>query len=297
MRHSKQSLLCQAYNHIRKMKQRLLYIDNLKGFLIMLVVLGHCIQTTDTYYDHNIVFRYIYSFHMPLFMFVSGWVSYRTQMKWQTVRRRFVQLIVPFVAWAVLGACLHNNWAGLLYVLLHPDNGLWFLWALFFIVVIMKLCDSITRATGIKLEYVVTIVGLMMISVMVVLKFKLLGFQFIAWYFPFYSLGCFGKRYEDVVLRVLRRVSLPALLLFVAMAYFWMRKDPPTFMPADSNVLYNYAWKFVTAIVATAAFLPLFKRVADRKMLIIGNMGGGNAGRLRYTSECSRTACVVHESV
>lgn len=50
------------------MKQRLHYVDNLKGFLILLVVLGHCIQNTKIDFDHNIVFRYIYSFHMPLFM-------------------------------------------------------------------------------------------------------------------------------------------------------------------------------------------------------------------------------------
>lgn len=50
------------------MTHRLHYIDNLKGVLILLVVLGHCIQCTDLDFDHNAVFRYIYSFHMPLFM-------------------------------------------------------------------------------------------------------------------------------------------------------------------------------------------------------------------------------------
>ena len=49
------------------MTHRLHYIDNLKGVLILLVVLGHCIQCTDLDFDHNAVFRYIYSFHMPLF--------------------------------------------------------------------------------------------------------------------------------------------------------------------------------------------------------------------------------------
>mgnify|MGYP001755652311 CR=1 FL=1 len=43
------------------MTHRLHYIDNLKGVLILLVVLGHCIQCTDLDFDHNAVFRYIYS--------------------------------------------------------------------------------------------------------------------------------------------------------------------------------------------------------------------------------------------
>ena len=63
------------------MTHRLHYIDNLKGVLILLVVLGHCIQCTDLDFDHNAVFRYIYSFHMPLFMCVSGFVSYKPDIK------------------------------------------------------------------------------------------------------------------------------------------------------------------------------------------------------------------------
>lgn len=39
------------------MTHRLHYIDNLKGVLILLVVLGHCIQCTDLDFDHNAVFR------------------------------------------------------------------------------------------------------------------------------------------------------------------------------------------------------------------------------------------------
>ena len=35
------------------MTHRLHYIDNLKGVLILLVVLGHCIQCTDLDFDHD----------------------------------------------------------------------------------------------------------------------------------------------------------------------------------------------------------------------------------------------------
>ena len=89
------------------MTHRLHYIDNLKGVLILLVVLGHCIQCTDLDFDHNAVFRYIYSFHMPLFMCVSGFVSYKPDIKWQTVQKRFRQLIIPFLAWVAVSCCVH----------------------------------------------------------------------------------------------------------------------------------------------------------------------------------------------
>jgi len=252
----------------------LLYLDNLKGFLILLVVLGHCIQATDVDYDNNLVFRYIYSFHMPLFMFVSGFVSYRSQMKWQTVRRRFVQLIVPFLAWALLACCLNLDLTILPKTILHPDSGLWFLWALFFIVLGFKLCEMVSERLRLPLDAVVAVASLMLMGVMVAWRFKLFGFQHIAWYFPFYSLGHFCRKHFQHIEQTMRRMQWPMLAVFLAMAWFWMRKDPPTFLSTGNRVIYH-AYKYATAIVACAAFLPLFRCLADRRMPIITKMGGG----------------------
>lgn len=59
-------------------KQRFIWADSLKGWLMLLVILGHAIQSTlgpDCYSNH--VWNLIYSFHMPAFMAVSGWLAYR----------------------------------------------------------------------------------------------------------------------------------------------------------------------------------------------------------------------------
>ena len=59
-------------------KKRLIWADSLKGCLIILVVLGHSIQNTlgaDCEYSH--LWNLIYSFHMPAFMAVSGFLAYR----------------------------------------------------------------------------------------------------------------------------------------------------------------------------------------------------------------------------
>ena len=63
-------------------------LDIAKGILIILVVLGHSIQfsfgpewlDSEQYYE-NIVFRSIYSFHMPLFMMISGYLFYNSNKK------------------------------------------------------------------------------------------------------------------------------------------------------------------------------------------------------------------------
>ena len=60
--------------------KRLNWVDSLKGLLIILVILGHSIQYTignACYFNH--LWNIIYSFHMPAFMAVSGFLAY---IKW-----------------------------------------------------------------------------------------------------------------------------------------------------------------------------------------------------------------------
>ena len=70
------------------MNNRDITLDTTKGLLIILVVLGHAIQysfgteyTQSRDFFSNIVFKTIYSFHMPLFMLISGYLFYNSNKK------------------------------------------------------------------------------------------------------------------------------------------------------------------------------------------------------------------------
>ena len=56
------------------MKQRIDYIDRMKGLAIFLVVMGHVYGMAFAQSD-DVVYRVISSLHMPLFMFLSGLVA------------------------------------------------------------------------------------------------------------------------------------------------------------------------------------------------------------------------------
>lgn len=99
------------------MKQRIEYIDQIKGFAILLVVMGHVIATWFDDFaalldnDPNgqlLVWKLIYSFHMPLFMFCSGLfqpsMGSKSTLKdmWSVVVRRFRVLMVPYFASGLL---------------------------------------------------------------------------------------------------------------------------------------------------------------------------------------------------
>lgn len=108
-------------------------IDALKGFAILLVVLGHAIQAHVPHFDDNLLFRLIYSFHMPLFMFLSGYVAWDRPIK---LGKKFVRLVVPFITWylALYVLFAHRTIGFEDYIirwLKSPDYGLWFLWCCF----------------------------------------------------------------------------------------------------------------------------------------------------------------------
>lgn len=56
------------------MKQRIDYIDRMKGLAIFLVVMEHVYGMAFAQSD-DVAYRVISSFHMPLFMFLSGLVA------------------------------------------------------------------------------------------------------------------------------------------------------------------------------------------------------------------------------
>ena len=79
-------------------KDRIDWIDNLKAIGIYLMVLGHH-ETMS-----NDVVKYIYSFHMPLFFFISGFLFYYE--RYPTIKgfalQRIKTLIVPYFVFSFI---------------------------------------------------------------------------------------------------------------------------------------------------------------------------------------------------
>lgn len=103
--------------------KRLQNIDVLKGIAIILVVLGHVI--CDVYdnktANENIVFKICYSFHMPLFIFLSGYLTGErihrkgeTSINGQWILKRAERLMIPSLVWTVISLLIHGNGRSLL---------------------------------------------------------------------------------------------------------------------------------------------------------------------------------------
>ena len=73
-------------------KQRLEYIDIIKGIGIFLVVLGH-VTINQT------VYHFIYAFHMPLFFIIAGMFLHD---KPQFIRKQAKSLLLPYFSFGLL---------------------------------------------------------------------------------------------------------------------------------------------------------------------------------------------------
>lgn len=113
-------------------KERLTYIDELKGFAILMVVLGHVLSFTfgafDTDYQSPFS-TFIYGFHMPLFAFLSGLVMKSIQ-SFTALRKKIEKLLVPFLTIGIT----YSLWRGFSvtdYVMSDAKYGYWYLLFLF----------------------------------------------------------------------------------------------------------------------------------------------------------------------
>lgn len=120
------------------MGSRLPYWDTVRGIALVLVILGHSIFVTKGLDDPIHVF--IYSFHMPLFMLISGYffsVSLKHTIKY-ILWKRFFYLLLPVILvgtldWAISFFDIHLSLKeNLINWFARCIRTLWFLQAVFF---------------------------------------------------------------------------------------------------------------------------------------------------------------------
>lgn len=81
-------------------KNRVSWIDISKGIAIILVVLGHSIQSYGN--DNDVLFKCIYSFHMPAFFVVSG-LTFKWADDFKTyIKRKAKVLLLPYVGFVMI---------------------------------------------------------------------------------------------------------------------------------------------------------------------------------------------------
>ena len=151
---------------------RLNWIDWAKALAITFVVYGH-IPADRGDFLHN----YITSFHMPLFFFISGYLTKKEYMGRETLIKYWHTLIIPYLCYNII---FYPYWA-IRFTIDHPTtdwfeyikpiigtimlqiktpfndylNGVtWFIAALFMMKIILSICNKYKKG-----EYVIYFLG------------------------------------------------------------------------------------------------------------------------------------------
>jgi fucose 4-O-acetylase-like acetyltransferase len=257
------------------MKSRLQDIDALKGFLIITVVAGHIIQRFFPDSINNQLFRIIYSFHMPMFMFLSGFVCYKPNqnMDWkQSLTRRFSQLILPFLVWTFVVSPLIRldfDMKLLAKKIIFPDTGLWFLWVLFFIYVFYVSLSSIAEKLRFNQSLALWSGACALFGIYLITNFRYFGFQFISWYFMSFTLGFLFRQNQTSLQKYWKYLFACSLIVFPVLAWNWQMKQMPIlFGFTINNNLWLYAYKFLSIIFAIPFFMYIFKLLNGRMQVL-----------------------------
>ena len=123
----------QKYYNIKKtnkISQRYYIFDNFKGFLIFTVVFGHflfnySIKNKDSFI--NKLVNYIYTFHMPAFIFCSGFLSKSPNSQ---KLGSIIKLLLIYLVFNFFHAYILYIYKGIRINFLEPYNSYWYILSL-----------------------------------------------------------------------------------------------------------------------------------------------------------------------
>lgn len=248
-------------------------ISAVRGIAIILVIYGHVIQRTmvpsGEDFFLNPAFKFIYSFHMPLFFFISGYLMALTLRKRhveEAFRARCKSLLVPFVSWGTLGVIsmyvldqiegksLYSQHGFVNDLLINPS--IWFLFTLFILSSLLLLSVHLERILGLW-AFIVIYAATLSIPYN-----DYCALYYIKWFYLFYMTGYFFYRYK---LRIKNSAVNAGLLtmsavLFAFLVSCWtkadyiylnkMSFDVSEFWLEALRVIYRYTVGFVGILIA-----------------------------------------------
>ena len=185
--------------------ERVKYIDFIKGIAIILVVMGH----VELYIlcRHDLFITVISAIHVPTFIFLSGYLSYKkkdgTQNRdiFQALWNKFKRLLVPFFLISVLYAITFR----INYFYLFENTykyGYWFTFSLFSLYVIYIFANMLSNRLNFIWKDIIFYISIYLIFLALFyshfISYKVLGvlsFQQIIFYFPTFIFGVLMKKY------------------------------------------------------------------------------------------------------
>lgn len=262
--------------------ERIKWIDSLKGFAIILMVIGHY---QDTPHLLNV---WIYSFHMPLFFFLSGYLTEHIKKKY--IQKKFKTLMIPYFSFGLLMLCvdyflkqeidIYKEFLNIIYYIWRP--AMWFFWILFACCAMFYYCNKLS----IKLKCFIVILCYT-ISVLTS-KFNMnLPFRIEIFFsaFSFFLLGdILRSRIKQLFLINKKEQWFICSIFFAIFTVIALQFPKIDLLLNELHPLYG-----IVSIISIISFILLFQSINQS---ILKNSKSNNIG-FRILQYCSLNAIVI----
>ena len=216
--------------------QRNYAFDNLKGLLVFLVVFGHLIQFTRGKAEPIVGYTYtgIYLFHMPLFVFISGYFSKKENPK------RLIELFLVYALWQVgitplfLSITTDVSYIETVESVLNPTNHHWYLFSLITWRILTPYLAKLKHM--IPLSFILgTLIGLSPLLAQLSPATKdasLFSFGRTIGFFPFFLMGYFfqPKQFEQLRQKINPWVGVGCFLTLVVFGVYFLNSQTELFI-------------------------------------------------------------------
>ncbi len=249
------------------MKQRNLKLDNLKGILIFLVVLGHLLFSYVYYTpaENMYIVRLIYCFHMPLFFIISGIFSKKVK------KNSLFTLIILFLI-VNLSYCIYDYIYFESFDFFDIKYSSWYLLYLFFYRLIVKQ-DKIKKIIIQKAN----IVNIILFCVAFFLGFTNLPIiRF--FYFLFFFIFGYSLDLMKVKVSFYKGFRIFIIIMFI---YFFMSFVPITL---DFYMGYEYfnnieiLFRLILLVLNPLLFIGAYSVLSNKKLFFITSFGQHSLG-------------------
>lgn len=270
-------------NECISVKNRITFVDGLFVFAMVLVVVGHCGFTPE--FNISYLHRWIYSFHMPIFFWLSGYLlnlqrgrGYDDYGKF--LKKKSLRLLLPLFVLTTLvyypkvllsafaARPAEGSFKGFVDAFLYPaDNPiqpLWFLTVLFLIYAagywIRFFCKhslsrlSIVLALSFAVEFVVVILRL---------DLNLLDISQVFYEMPFFILGMLMSKNSWLKSKMFHSKMI-VVLLFIVLSLSVHFQSMHTLSPVS-----NLCWRYLNAVVGVWFSISFILCLEDRNIRFI----------------------------
>lgn len=264
-------------------RKRIEWVDMLKGLAIILVMLGHC---TNHEYGNlsGGIHMWIYTFHMPLFFFLSGFVFSTHEENYKKfVVRKLKSIIIPMVCFNIIQIVFEVFY----YMLLLHSEGytvetqfkklfetigggyLWFLPCLFIaeniFYIIIKLLNKYNKSVIIAISGLLYVIGVLYVNIVGIgIPWKVETALLIM---PFFTLGYVAKSWEQKTTRYSIYITGISLVLNIIFGLINYVISDNTYVDLRIDEIGNPFLFLISAFCGILAFYFAFRCLEEIKAL------------------------------